>query len=62
MPPEGEESMAGKKVRQVWKWERVFMEKQRVIWALERERRGAPFTMPALLIRIVGVPTCLHYD
>ena len=57
MPPEGEESMAGKKVRQVWKWERVFMEKQRVIWALERERRGAPFTMPALLIRMVGVPT-----
>jgi hypothetical protein len=34
------------------------MEKQREIAEAERESRGFPFTIPALLIRIVGVPTC----
>jgi hypothetical protein len=56
VPPEGEESMKGRKERQVWKWERVLMWKQRDIEAVERERKGDPFTIPALFIRMVGGP------
>jgi hypothetical protein len=56
VPPEGEESIEGRKERQVWKWERVLMEKQREIEAAERESRGWPFTIPALFIRMVGGP------
>jgi hypothetical protein len=57
VPPEGEESIEGRKERQVWKWERVLMWKQRVIAVAERERRGWPFTIPALFIRMVGGPS-----
>jgi hypothetical protein len=56
VPPEGEESIDGRKERQVWKWERVLMEKQRDMLAAERERKGDPFTIPALFIRMVGGP------
>jgi hypothetical protein len=48
--------MKGRKERQVWKWERVLMWKQRDIEAVERERKGDPFTIPALFIRMVGGP------
>ena len=57
VPPRGDASIAGRKVRQVWKWESVFMLKVRVYWDGVRESRGRPFTIPALFIRMVGVPS-----
>jgi hypothetical protein len=45
------------------------MEKQREIAVAERESKGLPFTIPALLMRIVGVPIyggwlvfCIEYQ
>jgi len=52
--------MPGTKVWRVWKWARVLM---RRVWAIEAgvrllgPRRGLPWTMPALFMRIVGVPS-----
>jgi hypothetical protein len=34
------------------------MLKVRVYWDGVRESRGRPFTIPALFIRMVGVPSC----
>jgi hypothetical protein len=49
--------MPGRKVRIVVKWESRLTEMVRWISVFERLRRGVPWAMPALLIRIVGVPS-----
>lgn len=56
-PPVGRWSMDGRKAWRVWKWERRFMVKLRESWEGVRERREELVTMPALFIRIVGVPS-----
>jgi hypothetical protein len=48
----------GRKVCRVWKCECRFVVRVFVICWGVRERRGAPATVPALFIRIVGGPSC----
>lgn len=57
VPPRGLLKRVGRKVRSVWKCECRFVWRVRLIWEGVRERRGAPETVPALLIRIVGGPS-----
>jgi hypothetical protein len=42
----------------VWKWEWRFVVRVFWIWEGCRESNGAPETVPALFIRIVGGPSC----
>lgn len=56
-PPEGEARSEGRKVWRVWKWECRFVWRVVVICDGLRERRGAPETVPALLMRIVQGPS-----
>ena len=41
----------------MWKCECRFVVRVVVIWEGVRERRGRPFTVPAVFIRIVGGPS-----
>jgi hypothetical protein len=57
VPPECDARRDGRKVCRVWKWEWRFVCSVRLICEGVRERRGAPETVPALLIRIVQGPS-----
>ena len=57
VPPEGEARSEGRKVWRVWKWEWRFVWRVVLICEGFRESRGAPETVPALLMRIVQGPS-----